>query len=930
MATKTVKKIRITQVAKDLGIPTKDIIEKCISEGIEGVTSPQASIPIGLAETIKEWFGGSGSTTGAEIAASVDVVGIRERVQKAAPKKKKVAGDAPTDEPISVTETSVAATASAVTIEEPIASVDISAKQPSAAASSVKAKVQSSDGIDGGTSVVDAPVAPPKPVVPVLPPKPVVVVPPPKPFVPAPMNVPTRPVRARPTSQVLDQPTKTSLSGPKVIRVEAADNIAAPRPRMGGQFGTNRPPMGRTGGPSVGTGAGAGAGDPANRRGALPPSKRRPSDAGRTGRADPARDGSRSNKDIEERASRIGQADGFFRKHRTSTRPSHSPQGRAVVAKPQGPVHVPNPVSVKELSELTGVKMAELMKKSLLAGNPITINTALDGDQSMELMMAFNIEIEIDEAKTASDEIEERFAARTRVDERSRPAVVTILGHVDHGKTTLLDRIRSTNVAAGEAGGITQSTRAFQVEVKAGDQPRMITFIDTPGHEAFTAMRARGAKVTDIVILVIDAVDGLMPQTIESINHIKAAKVSVIVALNKIDRPEFDEKNLQRIYGELAKNDLNPVPWGGSVEVALVSGLKGTGLPELLETIALQADVLDLKADWGGHAQGSVLEARMEEGRGPVAQLLVQEGCLKRGDFVVVGRAFGRVRDIVSDRNERITSAEPTAAVAISGIDMIPDAGDKFYVVESLAAAEQAAIERRAFERDRELSAPKVTLDNIFETMAKSKKKELPLIVKGDVQGSVETLKVVLGRIKAEDVSISIKHAGVGGINESDVELAATTGAVIVGFNVTSNAKSRQLAEVRKIDIRLYEVIYQLTDDMDKAVRGLLEPEIKLQVLGHADVRAVFKITKVGAIAGCYVTDGVIERNAQIRVTRDGIVVEKDRRLEQLKRFKEDAKEVRSGNECGMKINGYDDIREGDVLECYRTITVRPLGGGNA
>ena len=934
MATKTVKKIRITQVAKDLGIPTKDIIEKCISEGIEGVTSPQASIPIGLAETIKEWFGGSGSTTGAEIAASVDVVGIRERVQKAAPKKKKVAGDAPpSDAPISVTETSVAASASAVTIEEPIASIDIAAKQLSAAASSVKAKVQSNDGIDGGTSVVDAPVAPPKPVAPVLPPKPVVVVvPPPKPFVPAPMNVPTRPVRARPTSQVLDQPTKTSLSGPKVIRVEAADNIAAPRPRTGGQFGTNRPPMGRTGGPSIGTGAGAGpaAGDPANRRGALPPSKRRPSDAGRTGRADPARDGSRSNKDIEERASRIGQADGFFRKHRTSTRPSHSPQGRAVVAKPQGPVHVPNPVSVKELSELTGVKMAELMKKSLLAGNPITINTALDGDQSMELMMAFNIEIEIDEAKTASDEIEERFAARTRSDERSRPAVVTILGHVDHGKTTLLDRIRSTNVAAGEAGGITQSTRAFQVEVKAGDQPRMITFIDTPGHEAFTAMRARGAKVTDIVILVIDAVDGLMPQTIESINHIKAAKVSVIVALNKIDRPEFDEKNLQRIYGELAKNDLNPVPWGGSVEVALVSGLKGTGLPELLETIALQADVLDLKADWGGHAQGSVLEARMEEGRGPVAQLLVQEGCLKRGDFVVVGRAFGRVRDIVSDRNERITSAEPTAAVAISGIDMIPDAGDKFYVVESLAAAEQAAIERRAFERDRELSAPKVTLDNIFETMAKSKKKELPLIVKGDVQGSVETLKVVLGRIKAEDVSISIKHAGVGGINESDVELAATTGAVIVGFNVTSNAKSRQLAEVRKIDIRLYEVIYQLTDDMDKAVRGLLEPEIKLQVLGHADVRAVFKITKVGAIAGCYVTDGVIERNAQIRVTRDGIVVEKDRRLEQLKRFKEDAKEVRSGNECGMKINGYDDIREGDVLECYRTITVRPLGGGNA
>lgn len=421
-----------------------------------------------------------------------------------------------------------------------------------------------------------------------------------------------------------------------------------------------------------------------------------------------------------------------------------------------------------------------------------------------------------------------------------------------------------------------------------------------------------------------------MPQTVESISHAKAAGVALIVALNKVDRPDFDEKNLQRIYGQLAAQELNPVPWGGTVEVALVSGLKGTGIPELLELIALQADVLELKADWKGHAQGTVLEARMEEGRGAVAQVIVQEGILNRGDFVVVGRAYGRVRDIVNDRGERVAKAGPTMPVAISGIDEIPDAGDKFYVVETLADAEQAAGERRAAERERELSAPKITLDNIFETMANSKRKELPLIVKADVQGSLETLKVVLGRIKADDVTISIKHSAVGGVNESDVELAATTGSVVVGFNVTSNGKARKLAEIRKIDIRLYEIIYQLTDDMDKAVRGLLEPEVKLQVLGHADVRAVFKITKVGAIAGCYVTDGVVERNAQIRVTRDGIVVEKDRRLEQLKRFKEDVKDVRAGNECGMKINGYDDIREGDVLECYRTVMVRPLGSGNA
>ncbi|MSR69490.1 MAG: translation initiation factor IF-2 [Phycisphaerales bacterium] len=923
-------------MAKDLGVTTKDIIEKCIREGVEDVTSPQASIPLGLAETIKEWFGGAGSSTSTETAQSVDVAEAKKRAEKLAPKRKGKATEPRTApevqmvviDPIApvvsasnkpvVVAAVVSAHAPAAPVQKPaitilpprVAPASTAARVPhSAAASSPSGVSINAPTVAAHVASVTAPaVAPARPIVPA---KPAAVI------KPAAMNVPTRPVRAKPTSEMLAQPTKTSLSGPKVIRIDKADVLPVPRPRFGA-------PMG---GPTSAGGAGVA------RPGGFTPGKRpRPTDAGRSGRKGEAGAGvgSRSTKDLEERTSRIAGADGFFRKHKPGLmRPgSHSP--RVVVAKPQGPVKVPDPVSVKELSALTGIKVAEIMKKFLLAGNPITINSALDGTQSAEVMMEFSIEIEVKASKTAADEIEQEFAARERSDERARSAVVTILGHVDHGKTTLLDRIRSTNIAAGEAGGITQSTRAFQVEVKVSDQPRTITFIDTPGHEAFTAMRARGAKVTDVVVLVIDAVDGVMPQTIESINHIKAAKVAVIVALNKIDRPEFDEKNLQRIYGELAKYDLNPVPWGGSVEVALVSGLKGTGLPELLELIALQADVLELKADWGGHALGTVLEARMEEGRGAVAQLLVQEGVLKRGDFVVVGRAFGRVRDIVNDRGVRITSAEPTATVAISGMDLLPDAGDKFYVVESLAAAELAAKERRALERDRELSAPKVTLDNIFETMANSKKKELPLVVKGDVQGSVETLKMVLGRIKAEDVSISIKHAGVGGINESDIELAATTGAVVVGFNVTSNAKSRQLAEARKIDIRLYEVIYQLTDDMEKAVRGLLEPEVRLQVLGHADVRAVYKITKVGAIAGCYVTDGVVERNAQIRVTRDGIVVEKDRRLEQLKRFKEDAREVRSGNECGMKINGYDDIREGDVLECYRTITVRPLGGGNA
>jgi len=963
VATKTLKKVRITQLAKDIGVAAKDIIEKCEREGVEGVTTPQATVTLGLAETIKEWFGGGASSSATETSEHVDVEALREKAKKTAPKKRKKTDEATPPEQASSAAPASNAGAAPVSPTVPSARSkddETSARGvPTPSSKPVAPPPKPAVDTDTASGVTRAPIAPtesapaakpsvqPKATPSISPPAPPTTPPnggggsaapalprvtappprppaPPKPIVPAPMNVPTRPVRPRNPGEQLQQPAKTALSGPKVIRVEQADQIAAPRPRS--PFGSSRPPLGR--GPTGGGGAGiVRPGGPGSAGGGA--GTRRPADSGRSGRAGPAQRDKFRDRDLEEKKRQMEGADGYFKRHSSARRPTGPAPTRAV-AKPQGPIRVPDPVSVKELSEISGVKVAEIMKRFLLAGNPITINAALDGEQAMEVMMDFGVEVEIDRTKTASEEIVERFADRQRMDERARPPVVTILGHVDHGKTTLLDRIRSSNVAAGEAGGITQSTRAFQVHVNTGGQKRPITFIDTPGHEAFTAMRARGARVTDIVVLVVDAVDGIMPQTVESINHARAAKVAMIVALNKIDRPEFSEQGLQKIYGQMAANELNPVPWGGSVEVAQVSGLKGTGVDDLLSLIALQADVLELKADWGGHAQGTVLEARMEEGRGAVAQLLVQEGTLKRGDFIVVGRAFGRVRDIVDDHGKRVQSADPTTPVAVSGIDLLPDAGDKFYVVDSLAAAEQAALERRAHERERELSAPKVTLDNIFETMAKSKRKELPLVVKADVQGSVETLKAVLGKIKADDVTISIKHAAVGGINESDVELASTTGAVIVGFNVTSSGKARQLAEVRKVDVRMYDIIYQLTEDMDKAVRGLLEPEVRLQVLGHAEVRAVFKISKVGAVAGCYVTDGTIERNAQIRVTRDGIVIEKDRRLEQLRRFKDDAKEVRAGNECGMKINGYDDIREGDILECYRTTMVRPLGGGNA
>jgi translation initiation factor IF-2 len=731
------------------------------------------------------------------------------------------------------------------------------------------------------------------------------------------MNVPKRPTNIGPVGPQLGSLEKTKLSGPQVVRVEQADNLPAPPPMR--RPGTAGGPAGAGGMRGGRTGTGTGRPEVRGRAGI---------GSSRSGRAGDSARQQYGSQDLRERQSRLDAAKGFMSSHRNTGSRSGGMGGGSQGRSERKPgevqqIHVAEPLTIKELSAATGIKTSDIIKKLFLGGTMATLNSAIDREKAIEIMMDFDIDLVVEEAKSAAEIIEERFKGRERVDERRRAPIVTILGHVDHGKTSLLDRIRSTNIAAGEAGGITQSTRAFSVPVKAGAVDRVVTFIDTPGHEAFTSMRARGAKVTDIVVLVVSAVDGVMPQTVESINHAKAAGVPIVVAMNKIDRPDANEATIRRVLGQLAEHELNPVEWGGTTEVVKTSATRGDGIQELLEMLDYQAELLELKADFGGMARGTVLEASIEEGRGPVARVMVQEGRLKKGDFIVIGRGYGRVRDIINDKGERITEAFPSTPVAISGIDQLPDAGDNVFVVESIRAAEEAAEERRRIDRERELAAPKITLDNIFKHLEKQGRKELALVVKGDVQGSVEALKGMLAKLPTEEVVVSVKSASAGGINESDVSLAEATKAIIVGFNVTSSGKARQLAESKGIEIRLYEVIYDLIDDVTKAARGLLAPELKLEVLGHAEVRQVFKISKVGAIAGCYVTDGVVERNAQIRVTRDGIVVEKDRRLEQLKRFKDDAKEVRSGTECGMKIVGYDDIKVGDVLECYKTVTVQ-------
>ncbi|MFO0836754.1 MAG: translation initiation factor IF-2 [Phycisphaerales bacterium] len=779
----------------------------------------------------------------------------------------------------------------------------------------------------GGSAPAEA-----KPATPSRPPAP------PRTVTPAPMNVPTRPTVITPAGPRLSAPTQVKLSGPKVVRVEAPEVIEAPRPRRTpGPGGTGGPttigrPTGRVGG---GAGPGNGGGEDDD-RGRSPRRKAGPAGKRSTGGGVPDRrrassgnewvgktTGIFSEQDLIEREARLLRSGGYLKKRRQDMKKQSGSGGSADDDAAEGRVMIQAPFTIKDLSEVTGVKGAEIVKKLFLMGIPATINSGIDPAKAQEIMIDFDIDLEVTERKTAEEVVSQAFENREKIDERSRGPVVTILGHVDHGKTSLLDRIRNANVAAGEAGGITQRTSAFRVSIEVEGQKKEVVFLDTPGHEAFTSMRSRGAKMTDVVVLVVSAPEGVMPQTIESIAHAKAANVPIVVALNKIDRPDATEPQIQKTLRQLADAGLSPTEWGGDTEIVHVSAVTGQGIKELLEALDYQAQLLELKGDFGGDARGTVIEAKTEEGRGSVANLLIQQGTLKVGDFVVAGRAFGRVRDITDDRGQRVRESQPPAPVQISGLDEVPDAGDRFYVVDSLKKAQEAAEQRRHREREAQLAQPKVTLDNLFSQMSEKDVKEILVVLKAAEQGTVDVLRHECQKVGTSEVKVRVLHAAVGGITESDVLLADASKAIIIGFNVIPSGKARSQAEQKGVEIRTYDVIYNITDDLKKAAEGLLAPELRQEVLGHAEVRQVFKISKVGAIAGCYITDGTVQRDALIRVTRNGIVIENNRRLAQLKRFKDDAKDVRAGMECGMKIDGYDDIKEGDVLECYKQVEVK-------
>ena len=576
-------------------------------------------------------------------------------------------------------------------------------------------------------------------------------------------------------------------------------------------------------------------------------------------------------------------------------------------------VTIPETITVAELAHKMSVKAAEVIKTLMRMGSMVTINQVLDQETAM---------IVVEEmghiAKAAAIDTPESFLEEGAVTEAAavhRAPVVTVMGHVDHGKTSLLDYIRRAKVAAGEAGGITQHIGAYHVETPKG----MITFLDTPGHEAFTAMRARGAKATDLVILVVAADDGVMPTTIEAIHHAKAAKLPIVVAVNKIDKPEA---NPERIRQELASNEVVPEDWGGDAMFVDVSAKTGQGIDNLLDAVLLQAEVLELKSPKDAPAKGIIIESRLDKGRGPVATLLVQSGTLKRGDILLAGQAYGRVRAMLDENGKAVTEAGPSIPVEIQGLSDVPNAGDDALVLPDEKKAREIALFRQGKYRDVKLAKQQAAkLENMFEQMAEGEVKTLPLIIKADVQGSYEGLTHALSRLSTGEVKVNVIHSGVGGITESDVNLAYAFNAVVIGFNVRADANARKLAESSGVDIRYYNIIYEAVDEVKAALSGMLSPEKKENHLGQVEIRQVFQVPKVGAVAGCMVLSGLVKRGSRVRLLRDNVVLF-DGELDSLKRFKDDVREVKEGFECGLSLKNYNDLKEGDQLEVYEVVEV--------
>ncbi|MHC4364392.1 MAG: translation initiation factor IF-2 [Planctomycetota bacterium] len=719
-----------------------------------------------------------------------------------------------------------------------------------------------------------------------------------------------------PAGPILEKPGPAQLAGPKVVRVEAPEPVRPIRPRQRAKYDE---PITE---PLMYTEKGAkepGAVLPKDKTGV----KRRKERTHGRRHDEQVAEGARKFKfsrwrqqDIEERQARLSAAGAEGLRIRPSRKiATKSHFAVKAVSRPKK-VTISEPVTVKGLSGVLAVKSAEIIRKLMDQGTMVTANQVISSDVAELVALEFGVELAIERRETLEEQIRFEFDERERKVLKKRSVVATMLGHVDHGKTSLLDKIRTTDVTAGEAGGITQHIGASQVSW----DDKMVTFLDTPGHEAFTAMRARGANMTDVVVLTVAADDGVMPQTIEAIHHANAAEVPIIVALNKMDLPGCD---INRVYSQLAEHGLTPMEWGGETEVVKTSAVTGEGIGDLLEHLDYIAELLDLQSDDTIPAAGWVVEAKMSARRGAVATLLIKEGRLSKGDVVLSGSTYGRVKTLKNSYGKTVKTATSSTPVEITGLSGVPQAGDRFYCVGDLSRAKAAAEENQVLMRESSLSQrAQVTLDNLFSQIEAGNVKELNVIIRADVQGSVDVLTKYLSELSTEEVRINILHASPGGITEGDVVLAEASSGIIIGFNVVSEEHVARLAEAKGVEIRLYNIIYRITEDLQKSMVGLLEPEEVEETVGRATVREVFKISRIGTIAGCYVSDGVVRKTAKVRLIRDNVVIRSDLSIETLKHFKDDVREVKSGLECGIKIAKFDDVKMDDVFDFYEIVKV--------
>ena len=849
---------RVYILAKELGVKSTAIVKKCQDEGLD-VKNHMSTISAGLTATIREWFSEGENITTVETAEKVDLkkVRIRKKQKRKPPEKKaKKAVQKPK-------RTKPAAETTPIIEEEPKPAEEQIIEEP------------------------------PEPE------------PEPEPIVPA--------------GPILEKPEPARLSGPQVVRVEAPEpsrRPPKPKPKARYDMPVTEPLMydEQMQEQSI-------LAPGKDKKGPPKQAKERTHGHRQEGRYEETVKKPKSirkwrQRDIEERQARLDAARGEGLRLRPMRKiATRSDREVAASVRPKKAV-VSEPITVKDLSAALAIKSADIISKLMQQDVMATANQTISSDIAELVALEFGTELVVERKSRLQEQIKAEFEQRKKKTLRKRSVVATMLGHVDHGKTSLLDKIRSTQTAASEAGGITQHIGASEVTW----DNKKVTFLDTPGHEAFTAMRARGANMTDVVVLVVAADDGVMPQTIEAIHHAKAADVPVIVALNKIDLPGCD---INRIYSQLAEQELAPAEWGGKTEVVKTSAITGEGIDDLLEHLDYTAELLELKADDTIPATGWVVEAKMSAQQGPVATLLVEEGQLKKGNVVLAGRAFGRVKTLRNSYGKTTKIATSSMPVEITGLNDVPQAGDRFYCMDDINKAKAAAEENQVLAREYALTKrTQVTLDNLFSEIEAGNVKELNVIIRADVQGSVDVLTKYLSELSTEEVKIKILHAAPGGITEGDVVLAEASNAIIIGFNVISEEHVAKIAEAKGVEIRLYNVIYRITEDLQKSMEGMLEPEETEKSLGRAAVRAVFKVSKVGTVAGCYVSSGNVSKNAKVRLIRDNIVIRDSLNIETLKHFKDDVREVKAGLECGIKIAGFDDIKIDDVFDFYDIVKV--------